>query len=457
MPNSELPRQKIFISHANPEDNRFATWLYFKLLGIGYDVWCEIKTLRPGEYFWDKIEGLIRNETVKFLFVASADSAIKRGGMSDEFEFARSIEREKGFERFIYVLKVDDTPSNARIGQHRINHIDFSQSWLTGLNILLKELKDDLIHQNTSDFSLVKNQWKNLVEDHELIIDQEETYTSNKFPIELPKFLYCHAFKGFIKKEIKPWEYPFSVHFYNNYTLSFANVHDFENEFSRLIAYDHSATIEIPISEILDGSYDTNFMTNRDALNAVKFLLGKAISSHFKQSGLRRYSMSSRRESFWYPLDVLQKNKAGGVQMVGKLKAVNWHFAISAAPILTPIPVYSFSSHIIFTEDGYKVLSTDSAQHKARRKQGRLWWNKQWREKLFGFIAPMVNEKGVIEIRVGSQSRVLVSAESILFVSPVSYADPDNFIGDEDELVSNDAEGKYLNTLEDDYADEDDD
>src|SRR5271157_1238700 len=34
------PRRLLFISHANPEDNAFATWLATQLAIAGYEVWC---------------------------------------------------------------------------------------------------------------------------------------------------------------------------------------------------------------------------------------------------------------------------------------------------------------------------------------------------------------------------------------------------------------------------------
>ena len=39
-------RNKIFISHATPDDNDFTRWLALKLIGLGYDVWCDIFELQ---------------------------------------------------------------------------------------------------------------------------------------------------------------------------------------------------------------------------------------------------------------------------------------------------------------------------------------------------------------------------------------------------------------------------
>ena len=62
-------RNKIFISHATPDDNEFARWLSLQLIGLGYEVWCDVLKLKGGEDFWAEIENEIRNNAIKFLFV----------------------------------------------------------------------------------------------------------------------------------------------------------------------------------------------------------------------------------------------------------------------------------------------------------------------------------------------------------------------------------------------------
>jgi len=55
-------RNKIFISHATPDDNDFTKWLALKLIGLGYVVWCDILFLdkgvpnRGGQYLFLRYE-----------------------------------------------------------------------------------------------------------------------------------------------------------------------------------------------------------------------------------------------------------------------------------------------------------------------------------------------------------------------------------------------------------------
>ena len=49
-------RNKIFISHANPEDNDQARWLGLQLMTLGYEVWCDVINIKGAEKFWKEIE-----------------------------------------------------------------------------------------------------------------------------------------------------------------------------------------------------------------------------------------------------------------------------------------------------------------------------------------------------------------------------------------------------------------
>ena len=58
-------RDTILITHANPEDNRFARWLAGRLTTAGYKVWVDVRALRGGDDFWDKIEHVLRKRGLR--------------------------------------------------------------------------------------------------------------------------------------------------------------------------------------------------------------------------------------------------------------------------------------------------------------------------------------------------------------------------------------------------------
>jgi hypothetical protein len=80
-------RTLVFISHANPEDNAFTTWLAGQLALAGYAVWSDVTQLVGGEIFWDDIEATIRLRAAKVIAVLSTAAQRKPGGL-DELDLA---------------------------------------------------------------------------------------------------------------------------------------------------------------------------------------------------------------------------------------------------------------------------------------------------------------------------------------------------------------------------------
>jgi hypothetical protein len=80
-----MPRDTIFISHATPHDNEFVRWLSAALLERGYAVWADVLHLKAGVPFWTAIEDVLRERTVKVIFVVSKDSISSvRSGVRNE-------------------------------------------------------------------------------------------------------------------------------------------------------------------------------------------------------------------------------------------------------------------------------------------------------------------------------------------------------------------------------------
>jgi hypothetical protein len=132
--------KSIFISHATPEDNGFVRWLGARLELAGFSVWHDLGRLKGGDYFWDKIEGAIRNESFRFLAVVSK-VAVGKPGVKDEWALAQTI--EKSMPGFVIPLRLDDYDfSLLPIGIHRKNVIDFANGWHKGLAALLDTLTE---------------------------------------------------------------------------------------------------------------------------------------------------------------------------------------------------------------------------------------------------------------------------------------------------------------------------
>lgn len=149
----------VFVSHANPEDNAFATWLTGQLTLIGYSVWSDVTQLIGGELLWDDIEEAIRTKAAKFVAVLSK-RAQQKPGVLDEIDVAVRVERSKGIKRFVVPIRVDDLPyREVRANIARKNVIDFSENWASGLRALLEALERDKVPRQTTSKAHVFSRW----------------------------------------------------------------------------------------------------------------------------------------------------------------------------------------------------------------------------------------------------------------------------------------------------------
>ena len=147
-------RNKIFISHATPSDNDFTKWLALKLIGLGYEVWCDILFLDKGVDFWNNIEKEIRENTNKFLIVSSLHSN-QREGVLKELAVAGKVKKQLNDETFIIPLAIDENLSydDINIDLIRLNAIDFKKSWASGLRDLLEALEKQNVPKNSPDLA----------------------------------------------------------------------------------------------------------------------------------------------------------------------------------------------------------------------------------------------------------------------------------------------------------------
>ncbi len=145
-------RNRIFISHATLDDYDFTKWLSLKLVGMGYEVWCDILKLDKGVDFWSSIEKEIRDNTCKFLIVSSTHSN-QREGVLKELAVAAKVKKQLNDDTFIIPLAIDENLSydDINIEIVRLNAIDFKNSWATGLQGLLDALEKQNVPKLSPD------------------------------------------------------------------------------------------------------------------------------------------------------------------------------------------------------------------------------------------------------------------------------------------------------------------
>ena len=136
-------RISIFISHATPDDNDFATWLAMRLKACGYSVWCDVFHLTKGGDFWKKIEKQIRECTCKFLPVMTRVSN-SREGVMQEIAVAKSVGKSLNDNDFIIPLRIDPNLAFGDFDPRLItcNGVDFTTSWAEGFAELIKNLNE---------------------------------------------------------------------------------------------------------------------------------------------------------------------------------------------------------------------------------------------------------------------------------------------------------------------------
>ncbi len=436
-------RNIIFISHATEEiDNEFSKWLTLQLVGAGYEVWCDLLKLKGGEDFWEEIEDTIRNKCIKFLYVLSQNSN-NRDGTLKELTVAQKVAKQINDNNFIIPLHIDQnlTADDINIDLVRIQAVDFKKNWAKGFCYLQEKLEEDEVPHVSENYTLVSDIWKNIFLQNETVLDKEEIYASNWFRIfELPEKINFHKYAQLIPKKLNIKDASFPAFIHKEYVATFAWVYDFMEEWPRITTYDPNESYSINIADILSGEYDTKFISNKEAKKLLVKLLNKSLDNFLDNHNLlSKYEMSNRR-AYWLKNDIISKNRVGRTSLVGIQKDKFWHFGVSGNTRLYPELIYTFNSHIFFTSDGENLIPEASKQHAARRKQGKNWWNKHWRNRLFSFLKVMAGDNDYIEVELGNQESLKIDISSINFISPKSYLEPNKEPEVIDEGLDNEEE-----------------
>ena len=420
-------RNKIFISHASPEDNDFTKWLSLKLIGLGFEVWCDIFELQKGVDFWNIIEQEIRENTCKFLVVLS-NTSNQLDGVLKELAVASKVKKILNDDSFIIPLIIDDNLSHDDINIElvRLNSIDYRQSWAKGLNELIDTLEKQKVYKKDSNQEKSNSLYHQIFLHDREIIQKEEIYDSNWFPIlSFPEELRFHDFEASLPKNFDVRTLTFPAIRYKKYLCTFAWEYDFMHQLPKTEIYNSHKTIIIPTSEIFLNESSNSFISNSECQRLIVQIINKAFELRMKDKAVSEYLMSNKT-GYWIKKNILEKDKFNKVQLVGKLKEKNWHFGISASGKLYPYHVLMVSSHIFFTEDGENLIESKSKQHAARRKQGKNWWNDAWRKRLLAFIKYISDDEDSFFLEVGSEEKIIISNTPMRFKGYFSYNIPNN-------------------------------
>ena len=425
-----MSRKTIFISHATPIDNDFTKWLSLKLIGLGYDVWCDILFLNKGVDTWKIIEPVIRDDTCRFL-VALSRTSNKSDGVLKEIAVAEKIKKELKDDGFIIPLRIDADLSFADINieLNRLNAIDFTQSWIKGLSDLLKSFDDNNIPKNPTNLALSNELYNKIFLHERTIISKNELYDSNWFSIKaFPPYLYFHKINlediGLFDKS-----FHFPIINYKNTICTFSS--DIGYEYKNGALMDDEKVIKIPTSDILEYKSLSPFIENKECRLFLTRLVNYGFNKMMNSREFKTYSLTNKT-AYWLEGNFLPKDKINNVLMVGKRKTNYWHFGFSGYAKLIPFPRIIITSHIFFTTDRKTLIPSKERQHKLRIKQGKSWNNKIWRSKLFALMNYLSGDSEYLKIPVGINEFVYSYSTPLQLLSRITYLNPKDNKNEED-------------------------
>jgi len=454
-----VTRESIFISHATPEDNGFVRWLGARLELAGFSVWHDLARLKGGDYFWDKIEAAIRNDSFRFLAVVSK-VAVDKQGVKDEWALAQTI--EKSFPGFVIPLRLDDYNfSLLPIGIHRKNVIDFASGWHKGLTALLDTLSDANAPKVSAPDPRAARHWLAEMKDGAILqTDSKESLDSTWISVlSLPTIETARILGS--DREIKLTEVNRRIPWFEHEDriVGFAKAADLVSHMSQSVMLKAAAAVDTA-SFIEDGStLGDKTVTKWEARKRVANLVRQAWELAMEAKGLGVHEQSGGRKVFYVTpeltkgrgekvafLDVDGRKRRKGLNGRSEAKKANWCYAVGMVPQFDEPWRIELRSTIVFTDDDGKPLDAPARAHRLRMSFCRSWWNDRWRGFLRAFLALVADGQAEIKLPVGSGRAVVVSAVPITFTSPVGLSDllpsidadpidePDDDLGEVDDF-----------------------
>jgi hypothetical protein len=435
-------RDKVFVSHANPEDNDFTRWLCLRLVSAGYPVWCDIVRLKGGEDFWNDIELAIRERAIKFIYVLSKTSNDKQGPRQ-ELQVAKGVARRKKLQDFIIPLHIDDLPhSDINILLNQLNAISFEQSWAKGLKDLLDKLElDDVPKDPSNTPEIAASWWRDQFSAEKGVSRNSEDYLSSWYLVEsLPENIYFHLTKNVPSNDESGTQRPaYPVFSYAGGVFTFAARDDLltaETE-GWLIPQTHKFRTDDVLSGKLSQVIDT-----KQARNAMTHLLREGWLRMVRGRGLAIHELANNAWSFYFIKDQVPNDRLDFIGVDGlpahryvmgyktmrsadaEKKLRHWHFGLSAKPFVYPTMAYGIKAHVLFSDDGKEIWQSDKRLHRARMSQCKNWWNDDWRDRLLATMHWLSGGRETIDISVGEGAVIRVAKSPQLFTSDVSFIEP---------------------------------
>jgi hypothetical protein len=441
-------RHAVFISHANPEDNEFAAWLGTRLIGAGYNVWCDLLRLVGGEPFWQDIGEAIKDRAAVVILVLSRSSCDKPGVLN-EIALAMATSRKLQNANFVIPLRLDDLPYDEFPEQViRLNAINFNGNWADGLQSLLKALDERQIEVGKGVFDQSIAEFRNFrVRQTASIIVQPETIEGSWLQMRsLPgKAFLCRygADPKIVAKALGKFNTP--VVAWDRLGLGFARASEIVDDETPDISVEHA--YEVDLEKFINGEPSGSPpLRGIDARRMITNLIRQGWERFAAEKGLLPYEFAN--STGWYvPRGLIEKDTVAFVDRSGKRRRkrlsgrsekrnVYWNFAVTVHPVVGRRWHLELKPQVVFTEDGVTPIESKAKMARLRKSFCKNWWNDQWRTLLNGYIRFLAGEGDSICVPLGGSAQLVLADELTAFESPTRILGDSVPSTEDDELES---------------------
>lgn len=408
-------KETLFISHANPEDNYFASWLATKLIGFGYQAWVDVDDFKAGDAFFTTIQPIIKDESIRFIAVNSEGyirkSKDQNTGVARELNTAITV---RDIDKFIIPIRIDDSDYNDFPAHYASwNAVDFNENWQDGLMDLVDQLEKMNIPR-TENLDDPTENWLKTIKSENKVIDKEEKCYSNWFPFELPEVIHVHNVGSSDKDALSEFPYPYTLE--ANRLITFADENTVEPYFSLISSSSLKTDSFLSSDELL---IDETFTLIEPKKKLIRLLNG-CFKKHLIKQDLNYWR---KRDLNYFPKlekSVSLKKRFGkssralsGIKSVTikrKARKINWHFAISASADIYPFPHYKLYYTLVFTNENDRFLGKKENQN-LRRSVPADWYNRKWFEILLASVLKISEseESEYIELEISDDTYLNVS------------------------------------------------
>lgn len=427
-------RRTVFISHANPDDNEFASWLGTRLISAGYTAWSDLLRLMGGEPFWRDIGDAIKDHAAVVILVLSR-AAAKKPGVLDEIALAVATGRKLQNAKFIIPVRLDDLPYDEFPEQViRLNAINFHGNWADGLHALLKALAEHQIPKDDHDTAQGFEEFRTFRLRQSAAVERRtETLEGSWIRIKsLPSRATLCRYSGDSKvvaatlrkfrTPIVPWD---------RLGFGFARAAEIVDAETPDVEVEHA--YEVAVEAFLNGqSYGGPALRRGDARRMMVDLLRQAWERFAESKGLRRYEFAN--SVGWYvPRGLINKDTVQFEDRTGKRRRkrlagrsekrnVFWSFAVTVHPVVGELWHLELKPQVVFTEDGITPIESKAKMARLRKSFCKNWWNDYWRALLCAFVAWLGDENNEITVPLGGSAKAVFAAELMVFEAPFAIA-----------------------------------